>query len=157
MLAEIERFVHWVRRRSPQARTWRDYQYDLRLFARFMLMPRCGLRISEVACLQLGDLYLDERYPRLVAHGKGARQRSVYLSPQAEYALRAYLAERPSGASDFVFLSYQNKGLSTTAIARRLMRCRDRDGVTLTAHRQRHSFAPDLGNADAAGTSIHKL
>lgn len=48
--------------------------------AMFILMLRCGLRISEVACLQLADLYLDETYPRLVAHGKG--------SPQAEYALR---------------------------------------------------------------------
>ena len=33
MLSEIERFVNWVRRRSPQARTWRDYGYDLRIFA----------------------------------------------------------------------------------------------------------------------------
>jgi len=32
MLSEIERFVNWVRRRSPEARTWRDYGYDLRLF-----------------------------------------------------------------------------------------------------------------------------
>ncbi len=251
MLAEIERFVHWAHRRSPQARTWRDYQYDLRIFARFMgerklnhltfqdidrfvawqagkgfqpstinrrlatilslytflsdedstlvcpvfrrrhhvrepqrlprpvgdedlgkffasvdnprdramfiLMLRCGLRISEVACLQLRDLYLEETYPRLVAHGKGSRHRSVYLSPQAEYALRTYLAERPSAACDFVFLSYQNKGLSTTAIHKRLMRCRERARVSLTAHRLRHSFATDLLNADAPVTSIQKL
>lgn len=251
MLAEIERFVHWVRRRSPQARTWKDYQYDLRIFARFMggrklneltfrdidrfvalqagrafkpatinrrlatvislyaflsdedsqlvcpviprrhhvrepqrlprpvgdedlakffasvdntrdhamfvLMLRCGLRISEVACLQMRDLYLDETYPRLVAHGKGSRQRSVYLSPQAEHALRAYLAERPPVASDFVFLSYQNNGLSTTAIHKRLMHCRERARVNLTAHRLRHSFATDLLNADAPVTSIQKL
>jgi site-specific recombinase XerD len=251
MLADIERFIHWVRRRSPYARTWRDYQYDLRIFARFMgdrklneitfrdidhfvasqaekgfkpatinrrlatvislyaflsdedsqlvcpviprrhhvrephrlprpvgdedlrkffasvdntrdramfiLMLRCGLRISEVACLQLADLYLDETYPRLVAHGKGSRQRSVYLSPQAEHALRGYLAERPSAASDFVFLSYQNKGLSTTAIHKRLMRCRERARVSLTAHRLRHSFATDLLNADAPVTTIQKL
>jgi hypothetical protein len=32
MLSEIERFVNWVRRRNPQARTWRDYSYDLRQF-----------------------------------------------------------------------------------------------------------------------------
>lgn len=32
MLAEIERFVNWVRRRSPEARTWKDYGYDLRFF-----------------------------------------------------------------------------------------------------------------------------
>jgi hypothetical protein len=33
MLVEIDRFIHWVRLRSPAARTWRDYGYDLRLFA----------------------------------------------------------------------------------------------------------------------------
>ena len=36
MLAEIDRFVHWVRRRSLEARTWKDYTYDLRLFARLI-------------------------------------------------------------------------------------------------------------------------
>ena len=34
MLSEIEQFVNWVRRRSPQARTWKDYGYDLRFFMR---------------------------------------------------------------------------------------------------------------------------
>jgi site-specific recombinase XerD len=33
MLAEIERFVNWQRRRNPDARTWRDYSYDLKQFA----------------------------------------------------------------------------------------------------------------------------
>jgi site-specific recombinase XerD len=32
MKAEIEQFIQWVRMRSPQARTWRDYQCDLSLF-----------------------------------------------------------------------------------------------------------------------------
>lgn len=251
MLVEIERFVNWVRRRSPEARTWRDYKYDLHLFAEtlgdrplneitfrdvdrfvnlqtergfkpatvnrrlaavvslynfladedanlvcpvrshrhylrepqrlprpvqeddlrrffavivdsrdramFVLMLRCGLRISEVANLQLADLYLDETYPRLVAHGKGSRERSVYLSPQAEGILRAYLTARPSAPCDFVFLSYQLEGLSTTSIHNRLMRYREQAGVSLTAHRLRHSFASDLVNADAAVTSIQKL
>ena len=33
MLAEIDQFVNWVRRRNPEARTWKDYAYDLRQFA----------------------------------------------------------------------------------------------------------------------------
>ena len=32
MLVEIERFVNWQRRRNPDARTWRDYGYDLKQF-----------------------------------------------------------------------------------------------------------------------------
>jgi len=32
MLAEIDCFVNWMRRRNPDARTWRDYSYDLKQF-----------------------------------------------------------------------------------------------------------------------------
>jgi site-specific recombinase XerD len=251
MLFEIERFVNWVRRRNPLARTWRDYGYDLRQFvqivgnrppgeitfrdidhfivvqsargfkpstinrrlaailafylflsaddpqlvcpmlphrhhlrepqrlprpvpdqdlgqffavitdprdrAMFLLMLRSGLRISEVASLSLVDLFLDEDHPRLLIHGKGSRERAVYLSPQAERALRGYLAVRPTAASDFVFLSYQLDGLSTTAIHLRLIRYRKQSAVSITAHRLRHSFANDLVNADVPVTSIQKL
>lgn len=251
MLAEIERFVKWVRRRSNGTLTWKNYSSDLQLFVRavgdrapgqvnfrdidrfvslqlqfglkpttinrrlatvisffsflseenkelvcpviprrhrlrepqrlprpvnkedvrkffavirdrrdcamFMLMLRCGLRISEVAGLLLSDLYLDEPYPRLVARGKGQRERSVYLSLQAEHALRAYLVERPLAASNHVFLSYLKMGLSTTAIHKRLMRYREQAGVQLSAHRLRHTFANDLIEAGVPITSIQKL
>ena len=36
MKTEIEQFIHWVRMRNPQARTWRDYQCDLALFMSVM-------------------------------------------------------------------------------------------------------------------------
>ena len=36
MQSEIKQFIQWLRRRNPQARTWRDYQYDLKQFAAFM-------------------------------------------------------------------------------------------------------------------------
>jgi site-specific recombinase XerD len=251
MLSEIERFVNWVRRRNPEARTWKDYGYDLHFFvqvvgdlpprdvtfrevdkfiaqqseqgyksttinrrlasvvalyaflapedddlacpvyprrhhlrepqplprpvqeidlreffsaisdprdrAMFTLMLRCGLRIAEVAALQVSDLFTDEDFPRLLVRGKGSRERTVYLSAQALQALRAYLLTRPGAASDFVFLSYQLHGMSTTAIHKRLMRYRQQAGLSLTAHQLRHSFANDLLNADMPVTSIQKL
>jgi site-specific recombinase XerD len=130
---------------------------DKRDRAMFLLMLRCGLRIGEVACLQLTDLFLDEDYPRIVARGKGSKERGVYLSRQAEIALREYLAERPLVKSEYVFLSYLEAGLSTTAIHNRLLKYRQAAGIQITAHRLRHSFANDLLNADAAITSIQKL
>lgn len=33
MLAEIQQFVNWARRRNPTAHTWRDYRCDLEQFA----------------------------------------------------------------------------------------------------------------------------
>jgi len=99
-------------------------------------------------------LYLDELRPRLVARGKGSRERAVYLSPQAERALRNYLAERSSVPSDYVFLSYLSDGLSTTAIHKRLIGYRQAAGVALSAHRLRHAFANDLLSADVPVTTI---
>jgi site-specific recombinase XerD len=125
--------------------------------AMFLLILRCGLRISEVAELLLVNLFLDEPRSRIVASGKGSKERSVYVSPQAERALSDYLAERPALPSDYVFLSYQGDGLSTTAIHKRLMRYREQAGVHLTAHRLRHSFANDLLTADTPVTTIQKL
>jgi site-specific recombinase XerD len=130
---------------------------DVRDRAMFVLMLRCGLRISEVASLLRSDLFLREPAPRLVVHGKSCRERSVYLSPQAERALRAYINVRPASTSNHVFLSYLGQGLSTTAIHKRLMRYRQLAGVQLTCHRLRHSFANDLLSAGAPVTSIQQL
>lgn len=130
---------------------------DVRDRAMFTLMLRCGLRIGEVASLKLTDLYLNETRPRLVAHGKGSKERSVYLSPQAERTLRAYLRERPAVTSEFVFLSYLKAGLSTTAIHKRLMIYRAQAAVKITAHRLRHTFASDLVSVDVPVTTIQKL
>jgi len=33
MLTEIESFINWLRRRNPNAHTWRDYRGDLKQFA----------------------------------------------------------------------------------------------------------------------------
>ena len=59
--------------------------------AMFLLMLRCGLRVGEVRNLSLNDLYLEPSFgslPRLWLHGKGNKQRVVYLSSQALAALQ---------------------------------------------------------------------
>ncbi|MCA9936633.1 MAG: tyrosine-type recombinase/integrase [Ardenticatenaceae bacterium] len=130
---------------------------DSRDKAIFLLMLRCGLRISEAANLRLQDLYLNEARPRLLIHGKGSKERSVYLSPQAAFALRRYLAERPVSASESVFLNYKLEGLATIGIQKRLEKYRAEAGIHLTAHQLRHSFANDLVAAGAPVTTIQKL
>jgi site-specific recombinase XerD len=164
---------HWLRQRRrlprpvPAADLNRFFAVieDSRDRAMFLLMLRCGLRISEVAGLKLRDLYPstssvqapDETPPRLLVLGKNSKERIVYLSPQAEQAIQAYLSQRPSCASDFLFLSYQKAGLSTTAIHKRLMVYRTAAGVYFTAHQLRHTFANDLVAADVPVTSVQKL
>jgi site-specific recombinase XerD len=49
MLSEIEQFVNWVRRRSPAARTWKDYSYDLAQFAALLGdIPPSSITFREI-------------------------------------------------------------------------------------------------------------
>ena len=49
MLSEIEQFVNWVRRRNPQARTWKDYGYDLGQFAELIGdLPPSGVTFHDI-------------------------------------------------------------------------------------------------------------
>ena len=130
---------------------------DARDRSMFLLMLRCGLRISEVAKLKLQDLYLNESPPRLLVSGKNSKERSVYLSAQASFALHHYLAERPDSNCEAVFLNYKQQGLATIGIQKRLEGYREKAGVYLTAHQLRHNFANDLVSADVPVTSIQKL
>ncbi len=131
--------------------------HDPRDCAMFRLMRDCGLRIAEVADLKITGVHLDPPHPHLLVRGKGSRERVVYVSPRAEHDLRTYLAVRPTVQNEFLFLSYQSKGLSTTAIHKRLMIYRKRAGVSLTAHRLRHAFATGLLAAGVPITSIQRL
>jgi site-specific recombinase XerD len=132
--------------------------HDIRDRAMFTLMLCCGLRIGEVASLKMMDLYLDEQPSRLILHGKGSRERTVYLSQNAVHILQAWLAQRPACLRDqHVFLSYQHKKLSTTSISKRVQRACKAGGVSLTAHRLRHTFADHLLAAGMPVTSIQKL
>jgi site-specific recombinase XerD len=131
--------------------------HDARDRAMFTLMLRCGLRIGEVAGLSMHDVYLGELPSRMIIHGKGARERTVYLSSEAERDLQTWLAKRPKVRCEYVFISYQQKKLSTTSVNVRINRARKISGVELTAHRLRHSFADHLLSAGMPITSIQKL
>lgn len=125
--------------------------------AMFTLMLRCGLRISEVADLRMGDLFLHEYPPRFIVRGKGGKERMAFLSSQALIALSKWLKERSDTGRDFVFLTYQKLGISSTSISIRMKHIRERSGVSFTAHQLRHTFADQLLSAGMPITSIQKI
>jgi site-specific recombinase XerD len=159
---------HFMRRGRPLPRDAKDDEVA-RLFAvidhprdtaMFLLMLRCGLRVSEVRKLSMADLHLHSnlgRMPRVVLNGKGNVQRSAYLSPQVYAALIGWLAHRPACESKAVFLNKYNSRLSVTGIQDRLaMYCR-KAGIWITCHQLRHTFGRHLTEARLPVTSIQKL
>jgi site-specific recombinase XerD len=63
--------------------------------ALFLLMLRCGLRVSEVAQLKVQDIDWEQK-ALLVRQGKGRKDRRVYLSAHASEGLQECLVIRPA-------------------------------------------------------------
>ncbi len=132
---------------------------DARDRAIFMLMLRCGLRVEEVATLTVDAIEYRKRQV-FVSHGKGAKDRVVYLSDDAGSALEAYLQKRSSKKNELFLV--QKGPLSGTAISIRGIQKRieyygRKSGVDVSCHRLRHTFATQLLNADAELVTIQDL
>lgn len=127
--------------------------------AMFMVMLRCGLRVEEVARLTI-DAVEYQRCQLLVANGKGAKDRMVYVSDDACAALAAYLEKRSSKTRAlFVVEKGPMKGqpISVRGIQKRIEYYARKSGVAASCHSLRHTMATQLLNADAPLSSIQDL
>ena len=132
------------------------------------LVYAAGLRVSEAAGLDLGDMNLSERELRV--EGKGSKERMAYMGEPAAAAMARYLRERhiftgdraarENGAgrgrgrrSDAVFLNRYGRRLTARSIQRIVKETARRAGLDaerVHTHTLRHSFATHMldGGAD---------
>src|SRR5512147_1247775 len=132
---------------------------DPRDRAMFMLMLRCGLRVQEVAELTVDAVEYGRRQI-FVFHGKGAKDRVVYMSDDAQSALWAYLAKRSSKAKGLFLVQkgpMRGKPLSVRGIQKRIEYYARESGLNVSCHRLRHTMATQLLNADADLATIQDL
>jgi site-specific recombinase XerD len=133
---------------------------DARDRAMFLLMLRCGVRVSEIRNLSLNDLYLQPTpgtLPRVWLRGKGGAERVAYLASQPLTALRAWLEARPVGEEQAVFLNRFGKRLTVTGIQLKLADYCHRANVWITCHQFRHTFGRHLAESRVPVTTIQKL
>lgn len=128
--------------------------------ALFMLMLRCGLRLDEVANLSLDDI--DYQNSQIVVRGgKGAKDRTTYISNDAADALAAYLQIRQPTRELKIFLvekgMYKGKPISVRGIQKRMEYYSKKSGVSLSCHKLRHTMATQLLNAGADVVTIQEL
>ncbi len=145
--------------KDDQVRKLFDGITDLRDRAMFMLMLRCGLRVQEVAELTVDAVEYGRRQI-FVFHGKGAKDRVVYMSEDARSALLAYLAKRSSKARGLFLVQkgpMRGKPLSVRGIQKRIEYYARESGLNVSCHRLRHTMATQLLNADADLATIQDL
>jgi integrase/recombinase XerD len=115
----------------------------------------CGLRVSELTELRLGDLFFDDGFLRVI--GKGDKQRLVPVSVEAVKQIGLYLDQRkhlPQQAKykDFVFLNNKGAKLSRVMVFLIIKEAAAAAGIDkeVSPHTFRHSFASHLvrGGAD---------
>lgn len=118
------------------------------------LLYGCGLRVSEVSDVRISNVYLQEKFVRIV--GKGNKERVVPMGDLAAEAVTAYLAVRPepadSDSEDILFLNRSGRQLSRISVFNMVKKQAMLAGITkeISPHTFRHSFATHLieGGAD---------
>ncbi len=137
----------------------------------------CGVRVSELAGLDVADLDLAEGLLRVL--GKGGKERVVPVAGAAARALADYLAHarpylrtksgRPRQDPTAMFLSHRGARLTRQALFAMVRRYGGRVGLALHPHTLRHSFATHmlergadlralqemLGHADIRTTQVY--
>lgn len=138
------------------------------------LMYACGLRVSEVVTLQVGDVDLEEGMLR--ARGKGAKERIVPVGSHAVAAVSAYLRGGRArlvgdGVQRMLFLNSRGGALSRQGLYKIIASHAAGAGLAgrMSPHTLRHSFATHmlaggcdlrslqemLGHADLATTQLY--
>jgi integrase/recombinase XerC len=129
-----------------------------------------GLRLSELAGLDVDDVNLRARMARVL--GKGGKERLVPFNGSTATAVRQYLPDRENlvsqpqggryaarGARQPLFVNYRGSRLSTRSIDRLVRRyvaaCSSRLGIS--PHALRHSFATHLLQRGADLRAIQEL
>lgn len=122
----------------------------------------CGLRVSELCGLKMGDLFLDEAYLRV--YGKGRKHRLVPMSPSAIEEVRRYLlSPRPQpqrGQEEYVFLSRRGRAISRIMVfvlVRELAGLAGLGQRKISPHTLRHSFATVLLEGGAGLQAIQLM
>lgn len=119
----------------------------------------CGLRVSELISLRVGDLFFGEGYIRVI--GKGNKQRLVPISDVARERISLYLDERKAARSseEVLFLNNRGKQLTRVMIFLILKQAAERADIQkkISPHTLRHSFATHLLEGGAGIRQVQEL
>jgi integrase/recombinase XerC len=137
-----------------------DNRNLLRDLAIIELLYGTGMRVSELAALDLADLDLKRGEAR-IRFGKGKKERIALFGDPARQAVEQYLTERHlwlvRGPRSALFLGARGERVGDRTVRRLLDRYAARIGKPIHPHMLRHSFATHMLERGAGIRSIQEL
>lgn len=129
----------------------------IRDFAIITLFLNCGMRVSELAGINISDV--DKQLRSLTVTGKGNKQRIVYLNEACREALTEYMSERLGekhikANTNALFLSNREQRMSVKTVQWMVYKYLDMAGLEskhYSVHKLRHTAATLMyqsGNVD---------
>lgn len=137
---------------------------NMRNLAMLELFYSSGLRLSELAGLDVADIDFEQSLVKV--RGKGRKERIVPVGNPAREALRKYLggsAETRKKTDDIykrpLFLNARGRRITVRSIARIVDAATKKSGIgrKISPHALRHTFATHLLNSGADLRSIQEL
>lgn len=123
-----------------------ESRFKERNYCIITLFLNCGMRLSELVGLNLGDLDRELRSLRVM--GKGAKERIIYLNDACQSALEAYLRVRDrnpeGGHRNALFLSSRRRRISKQMVQTVVYKYLDAAGFDnrgMSVHKLRHTAA----------------
>lgn len=132
-----------------------EEKFKIRNYTITCIFLNCSLRLSELTNINLTDLKIDDSEQTLIVHGKGNKERLLYLNGAVCEAIQYYLTIRTPLGKDSIdynalFLSARNKRISKrtvqTIIKENLMKIIKENPQKYHTHTLRHSGASLLYN-----------
>ena len=152
-ISEIDRFLESIPISTPS---------DLRDKAMFEILYGCGLRVSEITGLRLGDIDHEQKVLRFI--GKGDKERLTPIGDTALYYLGRYLASgrgklEKELKTDHLFLNARGNPLSRKGFWKIMKKYAKKSGIekNIYPHMFRHSFATHLLQRGADLITVQKL
>ncbi len=143
----------------------RENVLGLRDLAILEVLYSCGIRVAELAGMNVSSIDNDQRLVKVT--GKGDRERIVPIGRQALKAVKAYLDAAGDvrkrmaleGRGDPLFMNFRGGRLTTRSIGRIVKRYAGAGGMAedISPHSMRHTFATHLLDGGADLRSVQEL
>ncbi|MBZ0291819.1 MAG: tyrosine-type recombinase/integrase [Anaerolineae bacterium] len=115
-----------------------------------LLLLYTGIRIGECAALEVDDVFVVGRKRKVVVRsGKGDYYREIPLNEEAAKAVQKWLKDREErfgqvAVEPALFLNPQGRRISTAALDLIVRKVGDACGLSVSAHRLRHTLLTNL-------------